>query len=100
MKVSYKVRPSPTSPAIAVSTYGVTIGLLKFPLQLRIGNFLREFQPEFVEQDLLVIGWTPNTAFTDFNSLARRENHVHQTNVGQLIEYTSWLVTQASGLAD
>lgn len=47
--------PNPTSPAVAVSSYAATRGWSKFPLHFDLVYFFGEGQPEFIEQDLLVV---------------------------------------------
>src|SRR5262245_59144073 len=82
-----------TSPVVDVSACAARRGPSKFPLHFDLVYFGGEFQPEFVEQDLLVIRWLADAAFSDFDSLSGGEDDVHQSDLAQLGQYPSGFMT-------
>ena len=51
-----------------------------------------EFQ--FVQEDRLVFGRLTDAAFPNFNPVSGREDHIHQTELGQFIKHLAGFISQ------
>lgn len=70
-----------------------------FSLHFDLLYFCGEPQPKFVEEDLLVVGWSANAAFADLDAVPRREDDVHQADVAQFGQHAARFASQPGGLA-
>lgn len=59
-------------------------GWSTFPRYLCLDYSGRQFQVEFVEQDLLMIGRSGDAAFSDFDAITERKHDIHQTDLTEI----------------